>query len=102
MLASVLHVGVAVWMVALFSQVLVRLGELLLPAVAGGMSLTPDFVVSVVAGAIALALEVVPGLTERWESLPAELRRFAWLLGCVLVGVAPWRWDVLVASWGWT
>ena len=89
MLASVLQIGVAMWMVALVSQVLLRLGELPLPAVADGISLTPDFVVSVVAGVIALALEVVPGLTERWESLPAELRRFAWLLGCVLVGVAP-------------
>lgn len=51
---------------------------------------TPDFVVSVVAGVLALALEVVPGLRRRWEVLPAEAKRFAWLVGCVLVGTAPW------------
>jgi hypothetical protein len=58
--------------------------------VAGSFPLTPEVVVSVVAGAVALALEMVPGLKGRWELLPSELKRFTWLVGCVLVGLAPW------------
>jgi hypothetical protein len=58
--------------------------------VAGSFPLTPQIVVSVVAGAVSLALEIVPGLKERWERLPAEAKRFAWLVGCLLVGLAPW------------
>lgn len=58
--------------------------------VAGSFPLTPQIVVSVVAGAVSLALEIVPGLRERWERLPAEVKRFTWLIGCLLVGLAPW------------
>jgi len=55
-----------------------------------GSSLTPEFVVSMVAGLLALALEVVPGLREWWSKLTWEAKRFAWLIGCVAVGSGPW------------
>jgi len=55
-----------------------------------GSSLTPQFVVSMVAGLLALALEVVPGLREWWSKLTWEAKRFAWLIGCVVVGSGPW------------
>jgi hypothetical protein len=58
--------------------------------VMGSSPLTPDLVLSVVAGAVALALEVVPGLKSRWEVLPTEVKRFAWLAGCLVVGGTPW------------
>jgi hypothetical protein len=58
--------------------------------VIGSFPLTAELVVSVVAGAVALVLEVVPGLKRRWEALPAEVKRFVWLVGCLLVGAAPW------------
>jgi hypothetical protein len=65
-------------------------GKVVVQETMGSFPLTPEFVVSVVASAVALALEVVPGLKTRWEALPAEVKRFAWLVGCVLVGGAPW------------
>jgi hypothetical protein len=52
--------------------------------------LTPELIAGVVAAAIALALDVVPGLSPRWEALPQEVKRFAWLIGCFLVGLVPW------------
>lgn len=55
-----------------------------------GSALTPQFVVSMVAGVLALALEVVPGLRERWADLSWEAKRFGWLIGCVVVGSGPW------------
>lgn len=54
------------------------------------MELTAEVVVSVVAGLIALALDVVPGLRQRWERLPDEVKRFAWLVGCLLIVSVPW------------
>ena len=54
------------------------------------MEFTPEFIVAVVAAAISLALDVVPGLKERWEALPKEVKRFAWLIGCLTVGLVPW------------
>jgi hypothetical protein len=50
---------------------------------------TEQLVVSVVAAVLALALEVIPGLQKRWEALSWEAKRFAWLVGCLLVGAAP-------------
>lgn len=55
-----------------------------------GVRLTPEFVVSLVAGALALALEVVPGLRKWWSDLTWESKRFGWLVGCVVVGIGPW------------
>ena len=89
MMAGVVQAGLAAWGVALVSLGAIRVGSLVLSVLAGAVTITPEFVVSVVAGAMALALEVVPGLKGRWELLPAELKRFAWLLGCLLVGVTP-------------
>jgi hypothetical protein len=54
------------------------------------MELTPELVVAVVAAVIALVLDVVPGLSSKWEALPKEVKRFTWLVGCLLVGVGAW------------
>jgi hypothetical protein len=51
--------------------------------------LSTDMVLTVVGGVLAVGLEVVPGLEKRWEGLPAEVKRFSWLIGCLLVGVGP-------------
>jgi hypothetical protein len=55
----------------------------------GSTGLSTDMVLTVVGGALAVGLEVVPGLEKRWEGLPAEVKRFSWLIGCLLVGVGP-------------
>jgi hypothetical protein len=55
----------------------------------GSTGLSTDMVLSVVGGALAIGLEVVPGLEKRWEGLPAEVKRFSWLIGCLLVGGVP-------------
>lgn len=52
--------------------------------------LTPELIVAVVAAAIALALDVIPGLSAKWEELPKEVKRLTWLVACLLVGLAPW------------
>jgi hypothetical protein len=54
------------------------------------MEFTAELIVAVVSAAISLALDVVPGLAERWEALPKEAKRFAWLIGCLVVGLVPW------------
>jgi hypothetical protein len=58
--------------------------------------LTPELIVSVVAAVIALALDLMPGLAPWWENLPTEVKRFAWLAGCLLVGVIPWAVNCLL------
>jgi hypothetical protein len=50
---------------------------------------TEQLVVSVVAALLALALEIVPGLRVRWETLGWEAKRFTWLVGCLVVGAVP-------------
>jgi len=55
----------------------------------GSTGLSTDMVLSVVGGALAVGLEVIPGLEKRWEALPAEVKRFSWLIGCLLVGIGP-------------
>jgi hypothetical protein len=55
-----------------------------------GVALSADLLVSIVAVAISLCLDVVPGLSERWEELPKEVKRFTWLIGCMVAGVAIW------------
>jgi hypothetical protein len=57
------------------------------PAPAGQLS--PELIVSTLAGALAIALEVVPGLRKRWDSLSWESKRFLWLAGCLALGFAP-------------
>ncbi len=52
-------------------------------------SLTPELVVTVLAAVMAVAFDVVPGLKAKWEALGQERKRFAWLLGCLAVGVVP-------------
>lgn len=52
--------------------------------------LTPELIVAVVAAGIALALDVIPGLSAKWEALPKEVKRFTWLVACLLVGLIPW------------
>lgn len=54
------------------------------------VELTPQLVVGVVSAVISLILDVVPGLSGMWEALPREVKRFAWLIGCLLVGVGSW------------
>jgi len=54
------------------------------------VQLTPELVVAVVSAVIALILDVVPGLSGKWEALPREVKRFTWLIGCFLVGVGAW------------
>ena len=63
-------------------------------------ALTPALVVSIVSSVLALVLELVPGLSERWMNLPKEIKRFAWLIGCALVGILPWALGCLAARLG--
>ena len=51
--------------------------------------LTAALIVSALAAVAAIAFEIVPGLKEKWEPLSREKKRFAWLLGCLGVGLAP-------------
>ena len=54
------------------------------------MELTVELIVTVVAAVLALAFDLVPGLKERWDGLGEEVKRFSWLIGCLVVGVIPW------------
>ena len=87
-------VGGRLWLAAWGVVVVALLGSQLAtqPVVQGGqgLPLTPEFIVSVVAGVLALALDLVPGLKQRWDGLRKEWKRFAWLLGCFVVGIGPW------------
>ncbi len=85
MLFTILQVGVAI--VALASLPLV-------------VALTPALVLSIVSGVLALVLELVPGLSEKWRDLPKEAKRFAWLIGCALVGVLPWALGCIASALG--
>ncbi len=55
----------------------------------GSTGLSTDLVLAVVGGALSVGLEVIPGLERRWEALPDEVKRFSWLIGCLLVGIGP-------------
>ena len=50
---------------------------------------TEQWIVGVVAAVLALVLDLVPAVKARWETLGWEAKRFAWLVGCVLVGTVP-------------
>jgi hypothetical protein len=52
-------------------------------------SLTPELVVTVVASLLALVMDLVPQFKAKWDALGQEQKRFAWLGGCLVVGVAP-------------
>ena len=52
-------------------------------------TLTAALIVSALAALAAIAFEIVPGLKEKWERLSREKKRFAWLLGCLGIGLAP-------------
>ncbi len=53
------------------------------------MELTVELIVTVLAAVLALAFDLVPGLKERWEGLGQEVKRFSWLIGCLVVITAP-------------
>ena len=55
--------------------------------VTGGLS--AELIVSLLAGGLAIVLEVIPGVQKRWDSLTWETKRFLWLVGCVALGFAP-------------
>ena len=63
-------------------------------------ALTPALVVSIVSSVLALVLELVPGLSDKWHDLPQEVKRFAWILGCALVGILPWALGCFAARFG--
>jgi hypothetical protein len=52
-------------------------------------SLTPELVVTVVTSLLALVMDLVPRFRKKWDALGKEQKRFAWLGGCLVVGVAP-------------
>ena len=52
-------------------------------------TMTAALVVSVLAALAAIGFEVIPGLKKKWEALSREKKRFAWLLGCLGVGMVP-------------
>lgn len=47
--------------------------------------MTALWVSGIVATVLSLALDLVPGLSEKWALLPDETKRWGWLLGCMLV-----------------
>ena len=49
---------------------------------------------------LALVLELVPAVRARWELLGWEAKRFAWLVGCVLVGTVPFVLGCVAARLG--
>jgi hypothetical protein len=52
--------------------------------------ITAAWIVATISAILALALELIPGLRKRWETLGWEQKRFAWLVGCLILGAAPW------------
>ena len=61
---------------------------------------TEAWIVAVVSAALALLLEVIPGLRKRWEALTWEAKRFAWLVGCVIMGATPFVLGCLTGHFG--
>jgi len=52
---------------------------------AEGVDLSAEVVAAVVAAAISVLLEVVPGLAKMWDGVAPEYKRLAWLVGCLAV-----------------
>ena len=61
---------------------------------------TSAWIVAVVSAVLALLLEVIPGLRVRWEALTWEAKRFAWLIGCVVMGASPFVLGCLTGHFG--
>ena len=50
--------------------------------------LTAEIIAAVLAGIISLALEVVPGLAEKWQTVGDTWKRLVFLVGCLLIPLA--------------
>jgi hypothetical protein len=50
--------------------------------------MTAVWVSGVVALVFSLAFDLVPGLKEKWDSCSEEMKKWGWLLGCLLVPLA--------------
>lgn len=50
--------------------------------------MTALWVSGVVATLISLALDLVPGLSEKWAGFSDETKRWGWLVGCLVVPLA--------------
>jgi len=50
--------------------------------------LTAEIIAAVMAGIISLALEVVPGLAEKWQTVGDTWKRLVFLVGCLLIPLA--------------
>jgi len=51
---------------------------------------TAAWILATLSALIALALELIPGLRKRWDALSWEAKRSIWLVGALLLGLAPW------------
>lgn len=54
----------------------------------GDPELTAEIIAAVLAGIMSLALEVVPGLAERWQTVSATWKRLIFLVGCLVIPLA--------------
>jgi hypothetical protein len=72
---------------------------------------TAAWIAAILSTVLALLLELIPGLRKRWDELGWEQKRFAWLVGCVILGAAPWivgctgrilNISITFVSWGGT
>jgi len=54
----------------------------------GDPELTAGIIAAVMAGIISLALEVVPGLAEKWQTVGDTWKRLVFLVGCLLIPLA--------------
>lgn len=54
----------------------------------GDPELTSEIIAAVLAGIMSLALEVVPGLAERWQTVSGTWKRLVFLVGCLVIPLA--------------
>ncbi len=52
--------------------------------------MTAEFIYTALNVALALALDLVPGLKEKWDGLPEESKRWGWLLGSLTLPIGLW------------
>lgn len=50
--------------------------------------MTTVWVTGVVSVLLSLALDLIPGLSDKWEKLSPEAQKWVWLLGCMVVPLA--------------
>jgi len=50
--------------------------------------LSAEIIAAVMAGIISLALEVVPGLAQKWQTVGDTWKRLVFLVGCLLIPLA--------------